>query len=86
MAGPGSREYDPPMTISKAEALAYRNRWLLVNQAEVRELRGTSMETKARQLAALMESRTLFGEDPVRQEGVQCVRDRWALLRQLSGG
>jgi hypothetical protein len=74
------------MTISKAEGLAYLSRWQLVNQAEIRELRSTSMETKARQLAALMESRTLFRDDPMRQEDVQGVRDRWARLRQVLGG
>jgi hypothetical protein len=44
------------------------------------------METKLSQLAALMASRHLFGEEPDRDAGVQAVRARWARLRQMLGG
>jgi hypothetical protein len=61
---------------------AYCNRWELVKEIELIELRRTSMDIKLRQLSALMASRGLFAVDPERENGVQCVRDRWAQLRQ----
>jgi hypothetical protein len=73
-------------TITPAEAQAYFNRWELVKEIELTELRRTSMDTKLRQLSALMVSRSLFGVDPERESGVQLVRDRWALLWQALGG
>jgi hypothetical protein len=44
------------------------------------------METKLRQLAALMASRHLFAPEPDREEGVRLVRERWARLRKALGG
>jgi hypothetical protein len=72
--------------ITPNEAAAYLNRWKLVEQIELIELRRTSMEVKLRQLSALMASRDLFGVDPERENGVQLVRDRWACLRQALRG
>jgi hypothetical protein len=43
--------------ITPADAQAYLNRWNLVRDKEPAELRGTSMETKARQLSIMMASR-----------------------------
>ena len=40
--------------ITKNDAAAFKARWAAVNAAEVEELRTTSMEQKARQLAASM--------------------------------
>ncbi len=68
--------------ITPAEAQAYVKRWELVREIELVELRHTSMDVKLRQLAALMESREIFGVDPERENGVQLVRDRWASLRR----
>ena len=72
--------------ISPAEAQAYFERWELVKEIELAELRRTSKDTKLRQLSALMASRSLFGVDPERENGVQLVRDRWARLWQALGG
>jgi hypothetical protein len=72
--------------ITPEEAHAYFKRWDLVRDAEVAELRRTTMETKLQQLAALMASRHLFGPDPDREVQVREVRDRWARLRQAQGG
>jgi hypothetical protein len=72
--------------ITSAEAQAYLERWKLVKEMEIVELRRTSMDVKLRQLSALMGSRELFGEDPERESGVRLVRDRWACLRQALGG
>jgi len=46
--------------ITPAEAQAYFNRWQLVKEIELGELRGTSMDTKLRQLSALVASRSLL--------------------------
>lgn len=70
------------MTISKAEAEAYFQRWTQVEAIEIAELLRTSMQTKLQQLASLMESRALFGQDPQRDEQIEQVRDRWARLRK----
>jgi len=72
--------------ITPDEARAYFKRWELMSEAEIAELRRTPAATKIRQLAALMESRHLFGPEPDREEGVRLVRERWARLRQAMGG
>jgi hypothetical protein len=56
----------------------------MVREAEVAELLRTPMETKLRQLNALMASRNVF-VDPHRQQEVERVRERWALLRAALG-
>ena len=76
----------PMASITPAEAHAYFERWDLVKEIELAELRRTSMDTKLRQLSALMASRSLFGVDPERESGMQLVRDRWARLWQALGG
>ena len=72
--------------ITPAEALAYFRRWELVRDAEARELTRTSMETKIKQLAALMASRHVFGPEPDREAQIQVVRERWARLRRAMSG
>jgi len=72
--------------ITPAEAHAYFNRWELVKEIKLAELRGTSMDSKLRQVSALMASRSLFAADPERERGVQLVRDRWERLWQVMGG
>jgi hypothetical protein len=72
--------------ITPSEAQAYLQRWELVKEIELIELRRTSMDVKLRQLSALVASRGLFGVDPERENGVQLVRDRWACLRQALRG
>jgi len=74
------------VSITPAEAQAYFKRWDLVKEIELAELRRTSMDTKLRQLSALMASRSLFRADAERENGMQLVRDRWALLWQVLGG
>jgi hypothetical protein len=72
--------------ITPTEAKAYLQRWELVKEIELIELRRTSMAVKLGQLSALMASRNLFGADPERANDVQIVRDRWACLRQALCG
>ena len=72
--------------ISTAEAEAYLARWRLVQEAEVAELRRTSMATKLSQVAALVAARDSFKPDPDRDLQVDEVRERWARVRQASSG
>ena len=69
--------------ITTGEARAYLARWELVREVEAAELRRTSTATKLGQLAALMESRHLFGVNPDRDNDAQAVRERWVRLRQI---
>jgi len=73
-------------SITPTEAQAYFKRWDLVKEIELAELRRTSMDTKLRQLSALMASRNLFRVDPERENGVQLVRDQWTRLWRALGG
>jgi hypothetical protein len=68
------------------QARSYFERWKLVGEVEAAELQRTSMDTKLRQLAALMASRRVFGPEPDREEQIELVRERWARLRQALGG
>lgn len=72
--------------ITPEQARAYFNRWALVSEVEAAELRQASIETKFRQLVALMESRHLFAQDPEREAQVEQVRETWARLRMALGG
>jgi hypothetical protein len=67
------------------EARQDLERWRLVEAQEIRELRNTPMETKARQLGALMASWELFGEHPEREKGILEVRARWMRIRHALG-
>ena len=69
-------------SISPEQARQYLERWKLVRQAEVEELRTTSLETKLQQLTVLMASRSLFRGDRDRENQVLEIRDRWARIRQ----
>jgi hypothetical protein len=72
--------------ITPEEARAYFRRWELVRDVEASELRRTPMETKLRQLAALMASRHVFGPEPDREAETRVVRERWARLRRALSG
>jgi hypothetical protein len=72
--------------ITPEEARAYCARWQLLRDVETAELQRTPIETKLRQLAALMASRDLFGPESDREARVREVRERWARLRQALGG
>jgi hypothetical protein len=72
--------------ITPDEAQAYLARWRLFRDFEAAELQRTPMETKLRQLAALMASRDLFGPEPDRDTQVRDIRERWVRLRRTLGG
>lgn len=67
--------------ITSRQARSYLNRWKLVHEVEVQELRNASLDIKARQLAALMASRDLFKADLEREKEANVLRERWALIR-----
>ncbi len=68
--------------ITKSEALAFRKRWNLINDAERKELRNTSWIEKFSQLAALMNSAKEMGwTKGLRAENKE-VRNRWNKLRR----
>jgi len=73
-------------SVTPDDARQYLERWKLVEEREIAELRNTPIETKAKQLAALMASRNLFREDPERERGIREVQARWARLRKALGG
>jgi hypothetical protein len=72
--------------VTREQAQSYASRWTLVRDAEVAEVRLTPIETKFKQLAALMASRDAFGSDPDREEQIREVRERWARVRQALSG
>jgi len=74
------------LTLPPDQARSYFSRWDLVREVEATELQRTSMETKLRQLAALMASRHLFAPDPDRETQICELRERWARLRKALGG
>lgn len=73
-------------SLTPEDAHRYLERWAVVEEREIAELRNTSIETKARQLSALMASRDLFGKDKDREKGVREVRERWNRIRKALGG
>jgi hypothetical protein len=72
--------------ITPEQAQNYLNRWKLVHEVEVQELRNASLDIKARQLSVLMASRELFREDRERAREVDAVRERWARIRRALRG
>lgn len=69
--------------ITKKEALEYKKRWESVNEAEVQELRKTTIPQKLSQLATLMASGKVFTvpADTLYAEDEE-VRERWNRLRK----
>ncbi|MBI3976670.1 MAG: hypothetical protein HY331_00650 [Chloroflexi bacterium] len=71
--------------MTKAEALAFKARWEMVNAAEIEELRATTPEKKLRQLAAMMAlAKQLGWTDALAAEEGE-VRERWNRLRRAYG-
>jgi len=69
--------------ITKEEAIAFRNRWKMVNEAELQELRKTSTIQKFCQLTTLMGWIKDFGWDEALKTEVSEVRERWIKLKRL---
>ena len=69
--------------LSPAEARAWRRRWALVNAAEIKEMRGTPVWIKLRQLSAMMASARFFPKTAAEKAEEAGVRDRWNRLRRM---
>lgn len=67
--------------MTKAEAAAFKERWRLVNERQLQELREMSIEEKFKQLAALMASVDAMGWSESLKEGEEEVRERWMRLK-----
>lgn len=72
--------------ITPQQAHEYLNRWKLVRQIEVDQLRSEAMETKLQQLAVLMASRDLFRNDQHREKQSEELHDRWTRIRKALSG
>lgn len=72
--------------ITTQQAQSYLDRWKSVRDREADEWRKSSMETRFRQISALVSSRSLFGQDQDREGRVAKVRERWARIRKASNG
>jgi len=72
--------------LTAEQAKKYLDRWKLVHEAEIQELRNSAMDVKARQLSVLMASADLFAKDHNRQKEVDVVRERWARIRRALRG
>jgi hypothetical protein len=72
--------------ITAKDAHSFLSRWALVREMEEAELRRSSMDVKARQLAVLMASHELFSRDRMRDQELTRVRERWATIRRALSG
>lgn len=68
--------------MTKAEARAWMERWKRVNDFEREELRATPIDTKFRQLAAMMRMARALGWDAESQDDVSRVRALWVRLKK----
>ncbi len=73
-------------SITPEQALAYLKRFELLAEVQAAELRHASVESRFKQLSALMSSRDVFGVETDREQDVSVARERWARLRQALGG
>lgn len=65
----------------RAELRAWQERWKLVNEAEVEELRTLDFATRLRQACAMFDSARALGWEHDRTEDEK-VWERWRLLRE----
>ena len=72
--------------ISPQDAARYRERWAIARERLNEELRATSMETKLRQLANLVQSAREMGWSQSLDEEDDAVRARWTALRRATLG
>jgi hypothetical protein len=73
-------------SITPEQALAYLKRFELLAEVQAAESQRASVESRFRQLSALMSSRHVFRAETAREEDVSVARERWDRLRQALGG
>ena len=71
--------------MTRTEATAWRERWRLVNEAEIHELRSTPLDRKMEQLAAMMEAGDLFPISSMEIAENERVRATWIRVRKVLG-
>ncbi len=71
--------------ITREQARAWKERWRLVREREIQELRETPMEVKAAQTAAMMAMAPYFPETEQERIEREEMRERWAELRRRYG-
>lgn len=69
--------------ITKKEAMAFKMRWEIVNEAERQELRETPPSKKLKQLSVLMGWVKDFKWDNAMKAEESEVRERWIKLKRL---
>jgi hypothetical protein len=72
--------------LSKEDALAFRERWRLVNAREIEEMRSASMELKLQQFNTLLAWARELGWNEELRKGEAEVRERWMRLRKAYRG
>ena len=72
--------------MDRATVLAWKERWRLVNEKEIEELRGMTVEERLRQLDAMFRLAHELGWDEALAAEEEEVRERWARLHRLCGG
>ena len=72
--------------MTRDDGKAFAERWKLINDAEIEELRRTPIEVKFQQLAALMASARTLGWQTTDEAEVNRVRERWCRLRRMLRG
>ncbi len=75
-------DYDRMSKLTKEQAIAFRKRWQMVNDAEIEELRNTSPAEKLRQTATLMASAQALGWSDSSNTDETSVWERWQQLRK----
>lgn len=72
--------------LTKEQAIAFRKRWQIVNAAEIKELRNTSLAEKLQQTAALMASvQVMVWSDAIDSDETE-IWQRWQQLREKYRG
>jgi hypothetical protein len=68
--------------MTKAEALAFKAGWQLVNERIAEEMRDVSMTTKLCQLAIMFAAGEALGWSERMRDGEETIRERWQRLRE----
>lgn len=72
--------------LTPEQALAYLKRFEILDAARAVERSRSTIQSRFKQLSALMSSRRAFGVEALRERDVELVRKRWARLKQALDG
>ena len=71
--------------MDRAQALAWKERWRLVHEKEIEELRRMTIEERLRQLDTMFVLANELGWDAALAAEEEEVRQRWSSLYRLAG-